>query len=57
MNKECDGCGMCNEDKCIIDCFGDSIYSGEFYYDIFGEIVAKDNLYKWAESFEREAEL
>ena len=55
MNKECDACGACEEKPVLTDLYGASIYKGENYYFIDGEIVSKDNLWKWAEVFEEEA--
>lgn len=36
--------------------FGDPIYEGDSYYEIGKDIVLKENLERWAEQFEREAE-
>lgn len=53
MSKECDGCGACEEKPVMEDDYGTPIYEGDRYYDIDGEIVCRENLWKWAEEYEQ----
>lgn len=50
---ECDGCGECEELPVMEDEYDVPIYEDDEYYDFDGEIIAKENLEKWAENFLR----
>ncbi len=49
--KECDACGECEEQPVLEDIYGDPIYAGEKYYYFGGDVVAWDNLRKWADDY------
>ena len=49
---ECNGCMSCQEPKEVMkDTFGEPIYIGDEYYEIYDEIIAKDNLDRWAKEY------
>ena len=52
---ECIGCGACEEKPVLEDDYGKPIYAGETYYEIDGDIICRENLWMWAEQFERKA--
>ena len=49
---ECNGCMSCQEPKEVMkDTFGEPICIGDEYYEIYDEIIAKDNLERWANEY------